>query len=142
MRSATTNERALAALLRAAGSVLLVAAGAIVMPEPWMAATHRWLGLGEFPASPLVDYLTRSISALYAIKGGLYLVLSRDVTRYAPIIVYAGASTVAFGAVVLAIDLHAGLPWPWIAGEGPPIAVLGSIVLGLARRVGGDREIA
>lgn len=136
MTSPTRDERTLAALLRVAGAILLAACGAVVMPGDWMAATHRRLGLGAFPSSPLVDYLTRSISALYAIKGGLYLVLSRDVARHAPVIVYCGWSTVAFGVTVLVIDLHAGLPWPWIAGEGPPIALLGALVLVLARRAG------
>ena len=55
---------------------MLLAFFAIFLPVRWMAVTHEWLGLGEFPASPLVDYLTRSASLLYAWHGGLLLVLS------------------------------------------------------------------
>ena len=45
---------------------MLTALFAVFLPVRWMAETHEWLGLGEFPESPLVDYLTRSASLLYA----------------------------------------------------------------------------
>ena len=44
----------------------LFALVAVVMPLSWMAATHRWLGLGEMPTGPVVEYLARSVSAFYA----------------------------------------------------------------------------
>ena len=71
MAQTSTEERLLVLLLRFAGVVLLLAYGAVFLPAVWMAATHRWLELGDFPAFPIVDYLTRSISILYGIKGGL-----------------------------------------------------------------------
>jgi len=128
-------ERLLVVLLRVAGVMLLTAFGAVFLPTGWMAATHRWLGLGDFPASSLVEYLTRSISALYAIKGGLYLLLSTDVRRYVTIIGYVAWSAIAFGLALIAIDVHAGLPWRWTLGEGPLILVIGIVFLGLSRRV-------
>jgi hypothetical protein len=128
-------ERLLAVLLRVAGVILLTAFGAILLPTGWMAAIHRWLSLGDFPASSLVDYLTRSISALYAIKGGLYLLLSTDVRRYVTIIGYVAWSAIAFGPALIAIDVHAGLPLRWTLGEGPLILIVGIVLLGLSRRV-------
>ena len=41
----------------------------VFMPFSWMVATHRWLGLGEMPTAPVVEYLARSISAFYAFFG-------------------------------------------------------------------------
>jgi hypothetical protein len=32
----------------------------VFMPMSWMAAAHRWLGLGEMPTGPIVEYLARS----------------------------------------------------------------------------------
>jgi hypothetical protein len=128
-------ERLLVVLLRVAGVILLTAFGAVFLPTGWMAAAHRWLGLGDFPASSLVDYLTRSISGLYAIKGGLYLLLSTDVRRYVRIIGYVAWSAIAFGMALIAIDVHAGLPWRWTLGEGPLILIIGIVFLGLSRRV-------
>ena len=91
------RERALILLLRLTGGLLVVAFFAIFLPTEWMATTHRWLGLGEFPRVPLVDYLTRSASALYCIHGGLMLVLSRDVRRFAPVVVYVAMAGIGFG---------------------------------------------
>ena len=129
------KERALILLLRLSGAVLLLAFFAIFLPTEWMARTHRWLGLGDFPASPLVDYLTRSISALYCIYGGLMLVLSRDIRRFAPLVVYIAATGVAFGAAMIAIDLGADLPLYWSVGEGSSSLLLGLLTLWLARGI-------
>jgi hypothetical protein len=43
------------ALMRIGGVMMLLAFVAVLLPESWMAATHGWLGMGTFPASPLVD---------------------------------------------------------------------------------------
>jgi hypothetical protein len=129
------RERALVALLRLTGAVLLLAVFAIFLPERWMATTHRWLGLGEFPASPLVDYLTRSASALYAMHGGLLVLASFDVRRFAPVIVYSAATGIAFGVTMIGVDLGAGMPLYWTLAEGPSIVLVGLATLWLARGV-------
>jgi hypothetical protein len=123
----------LTGFLRFGAAVLLLAFGAVFLPVAWMSSSHAALGLGSFPRSALVDYLTRSIAALYAIKGGLYLVLSTDVVRYAPVIGYVAWSTIGFGLLMLCVDLHAGMPWYWTWSEGPIVTVVGLILLGLHR---------
>ncbi len=128
-------ERWLAILLRIAGGFMLLAFGAVFLPADWMAASHLWLGLGEFPASPLVDYLTRSASALYGIYGGLYLVIARDVRRYAGVLAYLASMNVLFGALMVAVDVKAGMPWYWTLFEGPPIAAFAVLLLVLLRRL-------
>lgn len=120
-------------LLRLGGATLLLATFAIVMPTDWMASNHRRLGLGTFPASSLVEYLTRSISGLYALHGGVLLVASTDVLRYRPLVVYLAAMNVVFGLVMLGIDLVAGLPLWWVLIEGPSLTVTGVVMLALAR---------
>ncbi|MCG6924148.1 MAG: hypothetical protein LJF30_02330 [Acidobacteria bacterium] len=129
------KERALVVLLRVSGAVMLLALLAIVLPTDWMAATHRWLGLGEFPASPLVDYLTRSASALYAVYGGLLVLLARDVRRFAPVIVYLAVTGLVFGVVMIGVDVTAGMPRYWRLGEGPMVLVLSAVMLWLARGI-------
>ena len=131
----TSSERWLSILLRIGGVVMLTAFGAVFMPTDWMAAAHQQLGLGEFPTSPLVDYLTRSASALYTIYGGLYLVVASDVRRFARVIVYLATVNIVFGLLMVAIDLHAGLPLYWILGEGPPVVAFGVILLLLLKSV-------
>ena len=135
MRESSTQERILVALLRVGGCILVTAFPAMVLPVSWMAATHRWLGLGAFPETLLVDYLTRSISALYGFHGVLLFVISRDLMRYRPIVVYVGVMSVLFGVMMIAVDLHAGVPLRWVMAEGPVIVVLGGVILYLVRSV-------
>ena len=128
------RRRLLVALLRLGGGVTVTAFLAILLPVEWMAAAHRWLGLGEFPQSAVVDYLARSIAALYGFHGVLLFIVARDPDRFAAIVRYIGFMNIAFGAILVAIDAHAGLPWWWTLGEGPPIIAFGVVVLLLNRR--------
>ena len=128
-----TAQRTLVLLLRFIGCVLLLAFGAMLLPETFMVDMHARLGLGEFPAVPLVDYLTRSIAALYGFHGVLVFIVSGDVVRYRPIVKYLGIMNILFGSMMLGIDLHAGMPWWWTSGEGPPIVAMGLLLLLLNR---------
>jgi hypothetical protein len=126
----------LALLLRLAGTVMVTAFLAVLLPVDWMAATHRWLGLGDFPRAPIVDYLARSIALLYGFHGVLVLIVSRDPVRYRTIVWYLAVMNTLFGAIVLAIDIQAGLPVMWRLLEGPPVIAFG-IVIGLLNRQSG-----
>src|SRR6516225_2408943 len=96
----TKSDKALVILLRIVGVGALFALLAVVMPTSWMAATHRWLGLGEMPTGPVVEYLARSLSAFYAIMGALCLVLTTDLERYRPLVRFLG---VAFALMSLVL---------------------------------------
>jgi hypothetical protein len=124
------SARLLVLLLRIAGVITVTAFFAILLPVEWMAVSHQWLGLGEFPRAPVVDYLARSAAALYGFHGVLILLVSTDPVKYRAIITYIATMNVLFGFIVFAIDLHAGMPAYWTFGEGPPIAAFG-IVLAL-----------
>jgi hypothetical protein len=126
--------RFLQILLRVGGFTMLLATFAIFMPVSWMTASHEWLGLGEFPESPLVDYLTRSISLLYAAHGGLLLLASGNIQRYRPVLLYLGIATAVGGVLLTGIDLHAGMPTWWTLSEGPPVALLGILITWLVLR--------
>lgn len=139
MAQPTPNDAALKWLLRIIGGVELCALPFVLFPFALMHEVHdRALGLGALPHAPIVEYLARSLSALYAVHGAVVFFLSFDVSRYRPLIGFLGGLHIAFGLTVLSIDLGAGLPLWWVAGEGPGIAVGGVLVLILARRRGGD----
>ena len=129
----TKSDRALAILLRIVGVGALFALVAVFMPLSWMAAAHRWLGLGEMPTGPVVEYLARSLSAFYAIMGALCLVLAADLERYRPLVRFLGVAFALMSVVFLGVDLPAGMPWWWSASEGPGGVVFGALLIVLAR---------
>lgn len=128
-------EKILAFLLRCSAVMLLTALVPVVMPFAWMQQIHRALGLGELPQGPLIGYLTRSLSLLYAMHGAVLLFVSFDVRRYLPVVEILAVLEIAFGLGMLALDIAVGMPPAWIVGEGPLIALLGGVWLWLARRV-------
>jgi hypothetical protein len=125
--------RLLVLLLRIAGVVTACAFAAVLLPVEWMAATHRWLGLGEMPRSAIFDYLARSVAALYGFHGVLLLTVAANPFEHRTIVRYIAAMNVGFGLVMVAIDLQAGLPLLWVLAEGPPIVAFGIIVFVLER---------
>ena len=131
----TSAERVLVVLLRVVGLTELLAIVPIFMPHCWMDAIHAALGLGPLPELPIIFYLTRSLSAMYAIQGGLLLLVAQDVRRHAALVTYFGLATLAFGGVSLWIDAAAGLPWFWVAGEGPFALAFGCALLVLRRGI-------
>jgi len=116
-------------VLRITGIVALPAIVAVFMPREWMAAIHAWLGLGQFPAGPIVEYLARGLSAFYAMLGGLVLLVSFDVRRHEQVIRYLAVVGLVFGVVIFAIDLLIGLPLFWTVGEGPATVALSAAIL-------------
>jgi hypothetical protein len=126
-------DRVLVFLLRFVGVGALFALVAVFMPVSWMAATHRWLGLGEMPTGPVVEYLARSLSAFYALAGALCVVLAADLERYRPLVRLLGIAFALGSLVLLGVDLAAGMPWWWTASEGPCGVVFGAVLFVLAR---------
>jgi hypothetical protein len=120
--------------LRAIAVAASLAIVPVFMPHAWMEVCHDWLGLGTLPETPIIVYLTRSLSAMYAFHAGLLWIASRDVRRYAAMITYIALAVVVFGAVMVWIDVRAGLPLYWIAGEGPFTIGMGLAILILQRK--------
>jgi hypothetical protein len=120
-------------MLRMTGSAMLCALVFVFCPFEWMAAIHRQLGLGQLPYTPLMSYLTRTLSALYASMGAILLFISFDVRRYLPLIRVLGVLALAGGAGVAILDAAAGLPLFWTVSEGPLTVALGGVLVALTR---------
>jgi hypothetical protein len=116
------------------GGMMSAAFLAVLMPTSTMAAIADWLGVGPLPRSPLTEYLTRSLSAMYGVFGLLHLSLARDVVRYLDLIIVLGWLTVLAGAIVIVVDFAVGMPPYWSWSEGPPTVLTGLVYVWLARR--------
>lgn len=129
----STRVRALTILLRIGGVVTGSAFLTMLLPFETMASIHRQLGLGELPRMAIVDYLTRSLSAMYGFHGVLLFLISSDPVRYRPFVTYVAWMSITLGAMLFAIDVHAGMPSRWTFAEGPPVVAIG-IALALLNR--------
>ena len=121
-RASSENERATVLVLRVLGCVDVLALVAVVMPQAWMAKGHAWAGLGDLPAVPILGYLSRSASFLYALHGAMVLFISFDLPRYRRLVTFLAAAALVHGAVMLGIDLAEGMPlwWTWWKGLPSP----------------------
>lgn len=120
-------------ILRFFGTSSLLATIFVFVPHGLMDEVHRWLGLGELPDLPIMSYLTRSLSAFYALTGGLLWLISFEPVRYRAVIAYFGFGMCAGGLALGVIDNLAGLPLLWRVWEGPFLFVVGVVVLRLVR---------
>jgi len=112
-------------LMRIAGAGMLGALAFVFCPFEWMAAIHRWIGLGELTYTPLLSYLIRTLAALYAILGVILLFTSRDIGRYHPLIHLLGMVAILGGVGVTVLDAILYLPLFWTVAEGPLTIALG-----------------
>ncbi len=130
MNQPTNKTRAwLRRLLLLIGAGLMVATIPVFFPVSVMATIHDWLGLGEFPDDPIVVYLARSTSLLYAVHGCVIFVIGWNMRRCWELVPLIGWLHIVIGLVVLGIDLTSAMPWFWTVFEGPPVALLGVVIL-------------
>ncbi len=127
-------QRILVWLLRASGAVTLTALLAVFIPYEWMNLIHQRIGMGELPHIPIVGYLTRSLSAFYALHGALLIFVSLDIRRYLPIARFLAWAGVALGALLFGIDRAVGMPMQWTDCEGPFVVMISVVILLLASR--------
>ena len=130
-----TSEHALRLILRLLGSSSLLALIFVAAPYAWMDSIHSTLGMGQLPDSPVVGYLARSTSAFYALLGGLFWVVSFDLVRHRPVLIYLGAAIASFGLVLLIVDWTEGMQSFWTVWEGPFVIAFGLTLLFLSRSV-------
>ncbi len=128
-----TKERMLTVLMAMTGCCLLCALVFVFCPFHWMQTVHAALDLGEFEYTPITSYLTRTLSAMYAIVGTLCVVCARDVARHLPIVRCLGIIAILGGVGVTVLDAILDLPMLWTLLEGPMTVLLGVVILGLAR---------
>jgi len=129
------SEKALVLILRCSGILLLAALIPVVMPFSWMQIIHRWMGMGELPTEPIVGYLTRSLSLLYAIHGALILYVSTNILRFLPVVKCLAILGVAFGVIMIFLDIATGMPSFWTLCEGPFLIPLSIAIFWLASKI-------
>jgi hypothetical protein len=129
-----TADRALLWVMRLNAAVLLCAAPCVLLPFATMDSVHRTL-LGEsLPDRPITRYMARSLSLLYASYGLITLFVTLDWRHYRRAVPFIAWLHIVFASAMVVVDLEAGMPWWWVAGEGPPLIGMGILMLWLYRR--------
>jgi hypothetical protein len=116
------------------GVAMLTAVVPMLMPRSWIVWTHARLGMGEFPAQPIAEYLACLTSGVYAIFGLVLLICARDLDRYAAVITAIVGGVAVLSVVMLLYGLRIGIPTWWLIGDGVTAIGSGVIVLYLQRR--------
>jgi hypothetical protein len=136
----TPTDRLLTRLIRINAAVLLLAFVPVFFPSELMAEMHRRFDLGELTRDRITEYMTRSLSACYAMHGVVLAALSTDVRRYRRLIDWIYVTHFGYALTLLGIDLYAGMPGWWTAvevGTISAVAVLIFTVNQLAKKAGG-----
>lgn len=135
-----TSQRLIAWLLRLAGSFEILALVAVVMPRSWMEVSHSWLGMGVMPDGPLIMFMIRQASYTYGMHGLSLWILSSDVIRFRPLIIFNGIAFLLAGPVFFVIDYTTGMPWYWTVMDSAGCGFFGAAILALASRVRSQSE--
>ena len=121
-------------LLIVSGAFLISAFAAMLLPVATMDSVHDWLGLGDFPNRPITVYLARSTSLMYGIHGVLMLYTGLTLQHHWRLVKLFGWLHVVIGVSMLIVDFMASMPWYWTAFEGPPVTLLGVLIIYLAKQ--------
>lgn len=130
-------------LLVVSGAFLVLATLPVFFPVSLMQQLHEMLGLGEMPDAPIVTYLARSTSIMYAVHGFVTVFTGLKVERLWPMVWLLGLLHAGIGLLMIYVDISAGMPLYWTLGEGAPICGLGLFILYLWKRgenAGDDRD--
>jgi hypothetical protein len=111
--------------------VEILAFGAVFLPRAWMESIHTAMGLTEMPQGPTFDSVMRQVSFTYGVHGIALWFIAADVRRYRPLMILTAVGYLLAGPVFFVVDLHNGMPWSWIAGNGGSCLLIGALLVGL-----------
>lgn len=129
------RDKTIVFLLRITGIAMLTALVFCVCPFSWMQAIHERMGLGTLPDIPIVRYLTRSLSGMYAYLGGLLLYLAGDIRRHRGTLLFLSVTGLFFSIGIILLDSAVRMPLFWTIAEGPMTLLLCGIILILLLRL-------
>jgi hypothetical protein len=128
-------------ILRVIATVSFIALPAIFAPQMAVEKFSVLLGFGKPPHLPLLIYMTSGASCVYLAQAVLLWLMSCDVVRYRPLIVFCGWAYLAFGPLFLWIDIHAGMPTFQVAADTLSCLIGGAALLA-ACYFGGQTSIS
>lgn len=132
----TKSEITLVWMLRISAIAFGFAIFAVFLPTSWMIKVGQHMKVTPLPVDyPIFQYLARSESLLYAMLGGFCWILSMDLRRYRPLVIYLSAVGIPFSVIMFIIDMHFKMPSRWSTHEGPMIFIFSILSVFLSLRI-------
>lgn len=116
-------------VLRFIAAISFIALPAIIAPRLALEKFSLLLGLGQPPHLPLLIYMTAGASCVLVAQAILLWLMSRDVIRYRPLILFCGWAYLAFSPLFLWIDTSAGMPPTQAAADTLSCLIAGTALL-------------
>lgn len=116
-------------MLRLMIAILLTGLPGALLPEIAFQKFAWLMGYGKQPITPLIVYLSGNAGFAYVVIAALVWAISRDLTRYQPLVRLCGWTMVVAGPAYLLIDLQCPLPLWWTLMDSVGCFLIGIILL-------------
>lgn len=128
--------RGLKVCLWVAGVLCLLSVFGAILPVSAWESIAKCFGVESLglPASPLVEYVVRVMSATYVAVGVYLIILALNPVKYGIMVPFTGVAAVLLGAACAITGLVVGVPVLWFLGDSVSCVVLGVLVLLFWRR--------
>ena len=101
-------------VLRIMAVVALPVLPAVFAPRLTVEKLSWLLGFGEPPHVPLIYYLAAGGSFVYLAMSAMFWIISCDVVRYRPLVIFTGWVCLLSGPVFWWVDANVGMPLWWV----------------------------
>ena len=116
-------------MLRICIFILFTGLPGALLPEVAFQKFAWLMGYGKQPMTPLIIYLSGNARFAYTALGLLAWVISRDLSRYQPLVRMLGWIMVIAGPAYLSIDLQCPLPLWWTLMDSVGCLLIGLTLL-------------
>jgi hypothetical protein len=111
------------------GIVSLVSVVGLFLPLSACESIARFFGTERLPASTLIMYAVRTVSAMYIGTGVFFIILALDPVRYGVLVPFSGLAAIFIGVVCAITGMTVGMPVLWFLGDFLSCAVLGVLIV-------------
>jgi hypothetical protein len=116
-------------ILRLMALVALPVLPAVFAPRLTVEKLSWTLGFGEPPHVTLIYYVAAGGSLVYLLSSGLFWMLSCDVLRYRPLVIFVAVASIAVAPIFGWLDADLGMPRWWMLMDALSCLVGGTLLL-------------
>ena len=121
--------RSLKICLWIAGILCLLSVVGLFLPLSAFESIAGFFGVETLPDSPLVMYVTRTVSAMSVGIGVFFIILALNPMKYGVLVPFSGIAAILIGVVCFITGLAEGMPAAWFLGDTLSCAVLGVLIV-------------